>query len=78
MEQRGYVGLVHEGKMLNAIELNASFYRFPFPNQVKGWSAKDNSLTWVIKINRLITHTHMLNEKAIELFQQVPGALQAS
>ncbi len=56
--------------LLNAIELNASFYRFPFPNQVKGWSAKSNSLTWVIKVNRLITHTHMLNERAIELFSR--------
>ncbi|MEM3180998.1 MAG: DUF72 domain-containing protein [Candidatus Micrarchaeaceae archaeon] len=61
---------------LNAIELNASFYRFPFPNQVVGWSRKGVSLAWVIKANRLITHVHMLNEKAellyarfIELFK---------
>ncbi|MGC8652008.1 MAG: DUF72 domain-containing protein [Candidatus Micrarchaeia archaeon] len=53
---------------LNAIELNASFYRFPFPNQVKGWSARGSSLTWVIKVNRLVTHIHMLNDKAVELF----------
>ncbi len=55
---------------LNAIELNASFYRFPFPNQVKGWSSKGKSLTWVIKVNRLITHTHMLNERAENLYKK--------
>ncbi len=55
---------------LNAIELNASFYRFPFPNQVKGWSAKGGSLTWVVKVNRLVTHIHMLNDKATDLFDR--------
>jgi len=29
-----------ENSGLNAIELNASFYRFPFPSQVKGWSRR--------------------------------------
>ncbi|MGC8628707.1 MAG: DUF72 domain-containing protein [Candidatus Micrarchaeia archaeon] len=57
----------HSG--LNAIELNASFYRFPFPNQIKSWSSK-NGLTWVIKVNRLITHIHLLNEEAEKLFSK--------
>ena len=43
---------------LNAIELNASFYRFPFPNQIKGWAKKGKNLRWVVKVNRLITHKH--------------------
>jgi uncharacterized protein YecE (DUF72 family) len=25
---------------LNAVELNASFYRFPFPTMVKSWSMR--------------------------------------
>jgi len=41
---------------LNAIELNASFYRFPFPNQIKSWVKKGQSLKWAIKVNKLITH----------------------
>lgn len=41
---------------LNAIELNASFYRFPFPNQIKSWAKKGQSLKWAIKVNKLITH----------------------
>ena len=48
---------------LNAVELNASFYRFPFPNQVKAW-AKMKDLSWSIKVNRSITHMHKFNDKA--------------
>ena len=53
---------------LNAVELNASFYRFPFPNQVKGWSLRAGSLAWVVKVNRLVTHIHMLNESAEAIY----------
>ena len=49
---------------LNAVELNASFYRFPFPNQVKAWAAKGKSLHWVVKVNRLITHIYKFSEKS--------------
>jgi len=55
---------------LNAVELNASFYRFPFPNQVKAWSEKGSSLRWAIKVNRLVTHIHMLNYKAGETYEK--------
>jgi uncharacterized protein YecE (DUF72 family) len=61
---------------LNAIELNASFYRFPYPNQVKHWSKVGSSLSWSIKVNRLITHRYKLSkssynslEKFLELFK---------
>jgi uncharacterized protein YecE (DUF72 family) len=53
---------------LNAIELNASYYRFPFPNQIKSWSRKTQAakgeLNWIIKVNRLITHIHKLNKNS--------------
>jgi uncharacterized protein YecE (DUF72 family) len=55
---------------LNAVELNASFYRFPFPNQVKSWAVKGESLRWVIKANRLITHRYKFSEKALETWQR--------
>ncbi len=59
---------------LNAIELNASFYRFPFPNQVKSWALKTQKfnpdLRWSIKVNRLITHTFKFNERAFELWKR--------
>ncbi|MEM1530546.1 MAG: DUF72 domain-containing protein [Candidatus Bathyarchaeia archaeon] len=50
---------------LNAVELNASFYRFPFPNAVRSWSVKGGKLRWAIKVNRLITHVFKFNEKAL-------------
>ena len=57
---------------LNAIELNMSFYRFPYPNQVKGWyrRSKDKGLRWAVKVHRLITHTYLLSEKSYSLWER--------
>lgn len=55
---------------LNAIELNASFYRFPFPNQVKSWAKKSESLRWSVKVNRLITHVHKFNKNALKIWKE--------
>jgi len=52
----------------NAVELNASFYRFPFPNQVKSWTRRGNKLRWSIKVNQLITHRFRLSSRAIDTF----------
>jgi len=53
---------------LNSVELNASFYRFPFPNQVKSWVKKGKDLTWSVKVNRSVTHNHRFNDKALEIW----------
>jgi uncharacterized protein YecE (DUF72 family) len=50
-----------ENSKLNAIELNASFYRFPFPNQVRHWASAGKGLAWAVKVNRLITHQYKLS-----------------
>lgn len=55
---------------LNAIELNASFYRFPFRNQVKSWSAKGRSLKWSIKVHRSITHMRKLGENSLSIWSK--------
>ncbi len=55
---------------LNAIELNASFYRFPFPAQIKRWSEIGKNLRWSIKVNQMVTHRHKLNEKSYEVFSK--------
>ncbi|KPJ71931.1 hypothetical protein AMJ52_08065 [candidate division TA06 bacterium DG_78] len=60
--------IAHSG--LNAIELNASFYRFPFPNQVKAWARKGKMLHWVIKVNRLITHQFKFSTRAVTTWQR--------
>ncbi|MEM2320317.1 MAG: DUF72 domain-containing protein [Candidatus Bathyarchaeia archaeon] len=55
---------------LNAVELNMSFYRFPFPRAVRSWRDKGSSLRWAIKVNRLITHQFKLNERALESWRK--------
>ncbi|MFB0508862.1 MAG: DUF72 domain-containing protein, partial [bacterium] len=55
---------------LNSIELNASFYRFPFPNMVKVWAKKGKNLRWVIKVNRLITHVFKFNERGEDTWER--------
>jgi len=59
---------------LNSVELNASFYRFPFPNQVKSWARKTKefnpSLRWSIKVNRLITHVFKFSERAFSTWKK--------
>ncbi|MCD6592292.1 MAG: DUF72 domain-containing protein [Thaumarchaeota archaeon] len=55
---------------LNAIELNASFYRFPYPNQVKSWARKGRRLSWSIKVHRAITHASRLSQKAIKTWER--------
>jgi len=55
---------------LNAIELNMSFYRFPYPNMVKSWAAKGKDLAWVVKVHRSITHYQKLSTTAEERFQR--------
>lgn len=50
-------------KKFNTVEVNASFYRLPFKNMVKGWKNKtpdDFQLTF--KGSQLITHRKKLND----------------
>ena len=54
----------------NSIELNMSFYRFPYPNMVKSWAKKGKKLAWVIKVHRSITHHKKLNKGSFEIFQR--------
>ncbi|MEM1742154.1 MAG: DUF72 domain-containing protein, partial [Desulfurococcaceae archaeon] len=53
---------------LNAVELNASFYRFPFRNQIKSWSSKGSNLRWSIKVHRSITHFHRMKKTALDIW----------
>lgn len=56
---------------LNSVELNASFYRFPFRNQVYSWSRKTpEGFRWTIKVSRIITHVYRMGFKAISVFNK--------
>lgn len=58
---------------LNAVELNASFYRFPQSSKIKTWAKKGRSLRWAVKVNRLITHTFKFSDKALNTWQRFRG-----
>ncbi|MGC9132536.1 MAG: DUF72 domain-containing protein [Candidatus Micrarchaeia archaeon] len=59
---------------LNSIELNASFYRFPFPSMVTSWAKKTKEINkevrWSIKVNRLITHVFKFDERAFQTWKK--------
>jgi uncharacterized protein YecE (DUF72 family) len=59
-----------EHSRLNAVELNASFYRFPYPNQVLSWARKGRRLRWSVKVHRLVTHSHRFTEGALDVWER--------
>ncbi|CCC80764.1 DUF72 domain-containing protein [Thermoproteus tenax] len=54
-----------ESSGLNAVELNATFYRYPFRSQVASWARRGSRLRWSVKVHRYITHTKRLKEDAL-------------
>jgi len=57
----------------NAVELNMSFYRFPFPSLPKHWARIGSNLAWAIKVNRIITHRMRFSERAINTWEKFRG-----
>jgi uncharacterized protein YecE (DUF72 family) len=56
---------------LDSVELNSSFYRFPFPNQVRSWARKSSrfeSFRWCVKVHRSVSHYRRLNEEAVKIY----------
>ncbi len=68
---------------LNCVELNASYYRFPFRNMVASWVRKTPvGFRWAVKVNRYVTHVFRFGEKAVgtwikfrDLFQPLDGSI---
>ncbi|MBO3767818.1 MAG: DUF72 domain-containing protein, partial [Candidatus Brockarchaeota archaeon] len=65
---------------LNVIELNSSFYHFPYPNQVKSWVSKTQEinpeLRWIIKVNRFITHIFKFSERAFSTWKKLENLFE--
>jgi len=59
--------IIYYAKTFNTVEINMSFYRFPFPNMIKAWYKKTpKDFKFTFKANRLITHMKKLkNTKPI-------------
>lgn len=55
---------------LNAVELNASFYRFPFLSLIKSWAGKGEGLRWSVKVNRLITHAFKFGDRVLQSWKK--------
>jgi uncharacterized protein YecE (DUF72 family) len=69
--------LPHYARHFSTVELNASFYRLPFVNTVKGWHEKaPKGFLYAVKGNRRITHLKKLADVDEELktfFQRISG-----
>ncbi|HDR72626.1 MAG TPA: DUF72 domain-containing protein [Methanoculleus sp.] len=59
---------------LHAVELNASFYRFPSPDQVRSWAEKGADLSWSVKVHRSVTHAHLFNEEGFSVWERFRDA----
>lgn len=55
---------------LNSVELNMSFYRFPYRNMVASWSRRGQRLRWSIKVHRSITHVRRMRETALPILEK--------
>jgi len=54
----------------NTVEINATFYSFPYKSWIKSWSYAPEYFDFSIKVNRIITHYAKLSEKAIDVFKK--------
>lgn len=59
-----------KNSQLNAVELNASFYRFPYKTQIESWARKGAEIRWCVKVHRFVTHQYKFNETAREVWQR--------
>jgi len=53
----------------NTVEINATFYSFPFNSWINSWSKAPDYFDFSIKVNRIITHYTRLSEKGINIFK---------
>ncbi|ACB40190.1 DUF72 domain-containing protein [Pyrobaculum neutrophilum] len=65
-----------ENSGLNAVELNASFYRIPTERQAARWAAAGGRLRWAVKVYRGVTHFGKLSEGALELLRRFLAAFK--
>ncbi len=55
--------IIYLAQYFNTVELNMSFYRFPFANMLKGWRNKlPDGFQMTLKANRRITHFYKLKQ----------------
>ncbi len=70
--------LAYYARNFNTVEVNMSFYRFPFKNMVKGWYDRTpKGFLFTLKANRMITHVKKLKgtEKLLASFYSLADLL---
>ncbi|RXE56795.1 hypothetical protein ABH15_01115 [Methanoculleus taiwanensis] len=65
-----------EASGLSAVELNMSFYRFPSESAVAAWEEAGSRLRWSVKVNRSVTHRHLFNDNAFEVWKRFRDRLE--
>jgi uncharacterized protein YecE (DUF72 family) len=71
--------LAYYAQHFNTVEVNMSFYRFPFKNMLKGWyNRTPRNFRFTLKANRLITHIKKLKgtEKLLTSFYALADLLE--
>jgi uncharacterized protein YecE (DUF72 family) len=58
------------------VEINATFYSFPFKSWINSWKKAPKDFDFSIKVNRSITHLSRLSEKGVELFNKFRNNLK--
>lgn len=61
-----------ENTPFNTVELNASFYRFPYKSYVVSWKmVAEQGIRFSIKAHRLITHIYRFDEKSFAIWDKI-------
>ncbi|VVB60809.1 Uncharacterised protein [uncultured archaeon] len=55
---------------LDAIEINATFYRFPTSASAMSWAQKGGQLRWSVKVNHSVTHHSKFGQRSEDLFRR--------
>ncbi len=58
------------------VEINATFYSFPFKSWVNSWKKAPEDFDFSIKVNRIVTHMARLSEKGVEIFDKFKNSLK--
>lgn len=71
--------LAHYARHFDTVELNMSFYRYPFQNMLKGWKKKvPENFTMTFKAHRQITHRKKFRdtEEDLRRFYSLVGQME--
>jgi uncharacterized protein YecE (DUF72 family) len=63
-----FVWYLNQG--FNSVEINASFYRFPYESWIRTWQKAPDDFTFSIKVHRWITHQTRLKGEAVDLWKR--------